>query len=418
MLHDGEGEQVDPFALLHALPDPVVVVDDQARLVWANALAEEVFGLSLSAVRGAPVDTLVHRDDLPTALVSLVSVQEKRVGTPVTIRVRDRSGDYRHVEVRGRTAMDVPGVRGIVLVLRDVSDRHRWNVAAGDPALLGAIVDNAAIVTMVLDAEGTVRGATRAFTRLLGHPIETTLGRRLSELAAAGHGPTVDAELALSLATTGARTFEIPLTAADGRGVWVAITVVNLLDDRAVRGLVVSVVDIDELVAARHRLEQVATHDPLTGVLNRAALHDRLAAELHRASATRPVSVVFCDLDGFKAVNDSYGHRTGDRALTLIARRLVAVLQPGDEVGRFGGDEFVLVLPGDDGERARRAVDRLQAAMGHPVVLDGGQSVAVAMRAGILVADGTVALDADRALELADQAMYAAKRSGVASTSV
>ena len=209
MEHDrATGDRLDDggsnaLAILQAMPDPVVVVDGTARLLWANAIAEETFGLTLDDARGASVDRLVHRDDLVTALVSLTSVQQKRVGTPVTIRVRDRSGDYRVVEVRGRSAVDVPGVRGIVLVLRDVTDRHRWDVAHGDPALLGAIVDHAATVTMVLDAEGTIRGATRAFTRLLGRPLETTLGRRLSEFTPADAAATLDGELALAAATPG-----------------------------------------------------------------------------------------------------------------------------------------------------------------------------------------------------------------------
>ena len=197
---------------------------------------------------------------------------------------------------------------------------------------------------------------------------------------------------------------------------WAAVSVVNLLDDRAVRGLVVTAVDISELVSARVRLQHLATHDELTGVLNRAALHEHLDGVVRSATPHRPAAVVFCDLDGFKVVNDSFGHQTGDDALALVARRLLAAVGADGAVGRIGGDEFVLVLDGDDGERARRIVQRLESAMGHPVVLTGGRAVRVQMSCGIVVTTGD--LDVGAILERADSAMYEAKRARASAVSV
>src|SRR5687767_6796936 len=99
---------VDPAAVLAALPDPLVVIDDKARLVWANSAAEEWSGWRLDELRGEPLDGLVHPDDLATALVSLESVQGKPVGTGVEVRFRNRAGYYHAFEVRGRTAVDDP----------------------------------------------------------------------------------------------------------------------------------------------------------------------------------------------------------------------------------------------------------------------------------------------------------------------
>src|SRR5687768_11072072 len=100
---------VDPLRLLQALPDSVIVIDPDARLIGANQRAEETIGWTTQELLGEPMDFLCHPDDLPTALASLASVQQKAVGTPVVIRIRNRAGVYRSFEVIGRDAGDVPG---------------------------------------------------------------------------------------------------------------------------------------------------------------------------------------------------------------------------------------------------------------------------------------------------------------------
>ncbi len=109
-----------------------------------------------------------------------------------------------------------------------------------------------------------------------------------------------------------------------------------------------------------------ALHDSLTGLPNRSLFADRLGHSVTRAQRTdSPVAVLFCDLDGFKTVNDSLGHRTGDRLLVLVAERLAATLRPTDTIARVGGDEFAVLLeelrePGDAGRAAQRLLDSLK----------------------------------------------------------
>src|SRR4051794_9192133 len=163
---------VDPEALLGELPDIVVLIDANANVVWANRAASEQLGWDLSAVTGRSGLELVHPDDVATAATALVSVQDKANGTVVELRLRDAGGGYRLVELRGRAALDVPGVRGVVLQMRDITDRRQWEVAAGDSGLLQAIIDHAPAVTMLLSADGVIRGASRAMTRILGRDLE------------------------------------------------------------------------------------------------------------------------------------------------------------------------------------------------------------------------------------------------------
>jgi diguanylate cyclase (GGDEF)-like protein/PAS domain S-box-containing protein len=404
--------EVDPRAILLDLPDAVVVVDAGARLLWANRTTERVFGWTLDELIGEPVDFLCHPDDLLTALASLASVGGKEIGSAVEIRVRDKAGTYHSVEVRGRDATDEPGIGGVIMAMRDVTDRAKWEVAAGNTDLYRAVLDHAPAITMIVDGTGRLRGASRALTALVGRDLETSLGHHLREFVTHADALTIEAELALAMSEPGQRSFEVSFTTRDGASsVPMSLTVVNLLDDRTVEGLVVSAVDITALAESRARLHHLANHDQLTGLPNRAALterlHDALAAARRRDSS---VSLIYCDLDGFKAVNDRYGHLAGDEVLKQTADRLLTATRAGDTVARMGGDEYVILV--EDGEpRAIRALlTRIREAVSQPIELPNGQPVQITLTAGAATADGTS--DVDDLLGRADAAMYAAKGDG------
>ena len=400
---------MDALALLQHLPDPVIVVDRQARLLWGNRTAEELLGWSVDELRGEPVDFLCHPDDLPTALASLASVGNKTLGTAVEIRVKDRSGRYRSVEVRGRDATDVEGIGGVIMVLRDTTDRGRWEVAAGDADLYRAVLDHAPAITMLVDGSGRLRGASRALTSLVGRDLETSLGRHLREFVTHADTLTIEAELALAMSEPGQRSFEVSFTSRDGLStIPMSLTVVNLLDDHTVEGLVVSAIDITALAESRARLHHLANHDQLTGLPNRAALterlHDALAAARRRQSS---VSLLYCDLDGFKAINDRHGHLAGDRVLKEVADRLLTATRAGDTVARMGGDEFVILVEDGDPRAIQALMARIRTALTQPIELLTGEPVAVAVTVGAATADGNS--DVDDLLGRADAAMYSAK---------
>jgi diguanylate cyclase (GGDEF)-like protein len=151
-----------------------------------------------------------------------------------------------------------------------------------------------------------------------------------------------------------------------------------------------------------------ARHDPLTGLPNRAMLADRLTEALRR---TRPVAVIFIDLDGFKAVNDRLGHHAGDQLLVAAGRRMRAALRTGDMLARFAGDEFVVVSEGlGDATAAARVAERLLAALTPPFQL-GEREGRVAASIGVAIGRGPDDTP-DDLLRRADTAMYAAKEAG------
>ena len=163
---------------------------------------------------------------------------------------------------------------------------------------------------------------------------------------------------------------------------------------------------------AQHELTHQALHDPLTNLPNRALLLDRLQQALARARRTGAnVGVLFLDVDRFKVVNDSLGHSAGDTLLVQVAARLRGVMRPSDTVGRFGGDEFVIIA--EDAPQQQdlvRIASRVAESLGEPLDLDG-REVPVTVSTGIVVADAAVD-DAETLLRDADAAMYRAKDRG------
>lgn len=175
------------------------------------------------------------------------------------------------------------------------------------------------------------------------------------------------------------------------------------------------IIDLQQsLLEAHHALREAANHDALTTLWNRAAILDRLARESDRARRERsPLAVVLTDVDHFKRVNDSYGHPAGDRVLREVASRLRQKLRPYDDVGRYGGEEFLAVLPGCGAEEGMALAERMRTALAASPVALGGIDIAVSASFGVTstTPDGA-GPSAEALLRAADDALFRAKQDG------
>ncbi|MBZ5673163.1 MAG: diguanylate cyclase [Acidobacteriia bacterium] len=168
-----------------------------------------------------------------------------------------------------------------------------------------------------------------------------------------------------------------------------------------------------ELVSAREELREQATKDFLTRIWNRSSILDVLSRELARASREkRSVGVVLADLDRFKSVNDTYGHFAGDAVLREFTRRISAAMRPYDSMGRYGGEEFLIILPGCDERCTGNQAERMRAALANEPMMIGDVPHVVTCSFGATSWRPDGESTADELIHLADDALYMAKHQG------
>lgn len=290
--------------------------------------------------------------------------------------------------------------------------------AAGTPAvsfdreLLAAIVESCQDAILAKSLDGTILAWNPAAESMYGYTAAEAVGRNVALLIPPGQ----EDELAGILARVGAgeriEHFETQRQRRDGTLIEVSVTVSPVID-RAGRVLAASAVarDITERKCLERLLTYQALHDPLTGLPNRILLEDRLEQALRAAQRSGGrVAVLFVDLDHFKSINDHRGHGAGDRALVLAAERLASVLRTSDSVGRFGGDEFVVICPEVADEAAASVVaERVLEVLDGPCLIDDQPTL---LSASVGVAMGSAHADARELIRRADAAMYQAKEQG------
>lgn len=169
----------------------------------------------------------------------------------------------------------------------------------------------------------------------------------------------------------------------------------------------------DQLIAAGEQLLYRATHDSLTGIVNRGVIMDTLRQERARqAREGGSFGLILADLDHFKYVNDTYGHLAGDEVLREAARRMTASIRPYDSVGRYGGEEFLIVVPSSDAKGTLGLAERIRRAIEAQPVLANSIPISVTASLGVTASVSSSPLDAQEILRLADAALYRAKELG------
>jgi len=166
-----------------------------------------------------------------------------------------------------------------------------------------------------------------------------------------------------------------------------------------------------ELLAAKQDLLLQSRTDPLTGVLNRRAILSQIEIELSRAQREgKNLSLSMLDIDHFKKINDTYGHMVGDDVLREVVRRISAVIRKYDSLGRFGGEEFLIVLPGAEGAEAYAIGEKIRSVIGETAFFVDGSKIRVTASQGVVTGDGNA--NVDDLMAMADKAMYQAKDNG------
>ncbi|MBI2708206.1 MAG: EAL domain-containing protein [Actinobacteria bacterium] len=439
---------------LNAL-DVVLVVDEAGGISYASPSVHEVLGIEAHRIRRGSraswVFDHVHPGDVPAArrLLQVAAEATGRVG-PIELRARTGWGTWRYLEVMASNRLDDPAVSGIVVNARDVTGRRRAEmlvqeqteilegIVRGRPLsetlervanLVASGIDGAVVAVTRLGAEGAFRNThapgvpSSLLAALDTCSTDPRLGPVMRDVA-----PVVFPDL---LSDPRWEPWREPIESAGLRACWchpmvdqhagVVIGQVIVLHPDAreptdperevlerARNLAAVAVERREFES---RLAHQAEHDGLTGLPNRVTLLDRIRATLARSRDRHDIAVMFVDLDQFKVVNDSLGHAVGDRLLEQVGERFRGAVRRGDIVGRFGGDEFVVLCPDVGGQDGAVVVaEALADSLRSPIEVDG-REVVISASIGIAVADARVA-DAEALVRDADAAMYRAKEQG------
>ena len=413
-------------SVVSAMAEGVVLQDPQGRIVTVNDAACTLLGVYPAEITGRNVadrSWLTVREDgseLPVdERPSMVALRTGRPVRGVTMGVQRADGSFVWLAVNAEPLLQedpggTPVVVGAVTTFADVTaTRRAIDALRRSEEQFRSAMRHAPVGMALVELDGSFREVNRALCRIVGYDEDELVGRTFRLVT---HPDDLENDLdevaRLLEGSLDHYSVEKRYLTKHGDLLWVLLAVSCATDaDGRPEYFVAQIQDITAERAAREQLTHRALHDRLTGLPNRDLLMDRLAHALARAErAEGSTAVMFCDLDGFKAVNDAHGHAEGDRLLVSVASRLRRSVRPGDTVARLGGDEFVIVaedLP--DGAAVLALADRVRTALVEPVLV-GGSKVVVEGSIGVAVA-GTED-DAPSLLARADAAMYRAKARG------
>ena len=271
-------------------------------------------------------------------------------------------------------------------------------------------------IVLVLDTQNNVKLINNKGCEILGYPLEDIIGKNWIDnfIPERYRHPVIDvAKTIIDEDIPTKSSFENPILRSDGEERLISWKNTTLFDeDGNSAGILTYGEDITEQREAQEKLNHIAHYDTLTNLPNRVLLSDRLSQSMAQSKRqNKSLAVVYIDLDGFKEVNDAHGHDIGDKLLVEISYRMKEALREGDTISRFGGDEFVAVLPDlQKGEDCEPVLERLLKSTSATVIVDNIMlNVSASIGVTIFPQDAS---DVDQLMRHADQAMYQAKQSG------
>ena len=398
--------------VLNGVPNRIFWTDRNSRYLGCNrpfardaglAEPEAVVGLTDRQMPWAESEAMLRRLD-----TEIIATGHALLQIESPLRLAD--GQMHWLRGTKVPLRDVHGaVVGVLTAYEDISGYKDAELALRlRSRALDAIV-NAVLITRPAEGGNLIEYANPAFERITGYRREQVLGRDCKFLQRGDRQQQGIAHIRQALTDAQEVTTLLRNYRSDGSLFWNQLYIAPVRDESGAVTHHISVVnDVTELVQSRDLLFKQSRFDRLTNLPNRVLIGETIENAI---AARAPFALLFMDVDHFKDVNDALGHSSGDRLLREVAERLAAQTGPDDAVGRYGGDEFVMIIAEPTKhERLKRALDGIKAAFAAPVQIDDVQ-IHVRTSIGITLypADGD---DAETLLKNADAAMYAAKAAG------
>lgn len=417
--------------LTQALPIPVLLVDSDHEIVVANEAwarispdykeaygrkFRELFLQPASRRKAEEILQQVFQTRQPNEIESFVEIARARIWARMTFRSIRISG-RRLVLVVCENLSAEKSKLALERRLRDEIEKAKgqWE----------RTFDSVPDLIMILDNEQRILRANKPLAEKLGLEVDDLVGKPCFQYLHGTESPPRACPLHQFRENGKSYTREVEYEALDGE---YEVTVSPILDKH---GNVDGVVHVCRDITARKRAERErqqilshltkvkeelayrAAHDALTGLANRRAIFEILEKELARSVREHsPLGVILVDLDHFKQVNDEYGHLAGDAVLHEVAQRIKASLRPYDSVGRYGGEEFIVLVPGCDKDQVRTMGERLRSAFQDNPVRTTEGDFNITLSLGAFVVTGTQPVDINSVIRNVDKALYRAKDSG------
>lgn len=397
----------------------VILTDNTQRVVYANPAVERLFGYSASDMLGKNPRFLGSTWTDRSTMDSLRQALQQGSDWEGELINRTAKGELMPVATRISAVLDeTNSVSHFVGVLENITERkqhleqlHQQNIKLSQLATVFTHAHEGIIICCPM---GEILEVNDAFCVITGYDRADVLGKNPRLLHSGHHDAEFYESMWWSINTNGHWSGELWNRRKDGEVYVEHITITAVQDDSGdVLHYVSLFSDISRQKQQELRLQKLAHFDPLTGLPNRSLLHDRLQQAMHLTlRRERLIAVVFIDLDGFKRINDDFGHAAGDSLLCFLAEQMKQTLREGDTLARIGGDEFVAVLTDlADTQACEIALSRLlKAAMLEHQYKTEHFHVSASMGATLYPQVETVA--PEQLLHQADQIMYAAKESG------
>lgn len=411
------------------------IVAPDGTLLYANSAFGRVFGYDPEEAIASRLNVLeyVHPEDLAkvaadtqTALAELEAIRQggdtvaEAPSHRTEYRFRHADGSWRHVEGVATYLLDDPEVEGVVINARDITRRKEAEARLEESEQrVRQLFEQSADALFVHDGAGNLIDCNAEACRSLGYTREELIYWRVSDLTdnlivhdeqseQEKEGGTLWQRILAGDPETHQAVHFGEHIRKDGSRFPIEVRLSGV-DYGGRRLILASARDISERRSLEEQLSHRAFHDPLTELPNRALFKDRLELAIERAKRDRRerAAILFLDLDGFKAVNDHFGHGAGDALLVAVSERLSGCVRPGDTVSRFGGDEFAVLLEGAVSEIAHEVTARIERALAEP--FDLGQERRAQVSASIGLALTEPDRQADELLQEADREMYRRK---------
>lgn len=402
--------------IIENAPNGIIIIDRELYITFINRYIVSLLGYTPREMLGKPIVDFLSSEDS----VYEQKMFKQRIKAQNSIyeqRFQCKNGEILWAIISATILRDANGeCAGCFAILTDVSERKQIEQAfQASYSYISAVLDLVNDAVLIHDAtNGQLLDVNIRACEMFGYQREEVIKLGIGDLSI-GEKPYSKKMVMRKLLTAkdhGPQTFEWKLRNKSGRCLWVEMNICFAVIGGEER-FITTIHDITERKNLEEELRRLSTLDALTGLLNRREFFVQAQQEYERFHRYHhPLALIMADIDYFKQINDEYGHLIGDQVLQRVAETLQNNLRQVDILGRYGGEEFVMMLPEADMQTAQALAERLRTAVAQAVIETLQGPVSVTLSLGVAAISNGHPMSLERLLDSADQMLYAAKKAG------